>query len=83
MFHAVAVASYLGRLGPRVLPLGLGGVPILFGGGVLSDTYPDVFRCILHVSCMYPEGYMYPLCILMYLKMYLKCPVIFEYTYCI
>ena len=29
------------------------GFPILFGGGFLSDTYPDVFRCILHVSCMY------------------------------
>jgi len=26
------------------------GFPILFGGGFLSDTYPDVFRCILHVS---------------------------------
>ncbi len=24
--------------------------------------------CILHVSCMYLEGYMYPECILMYLK---------------
>ena len=44
------------------------GFPILFGGGFLSDTYPDVFWCILHVSCMYPEGYMYPSCILMYLK---------------
>jgi len=36
---------------------GLGGGPILFGGGVLSDTYPDVFRCIL-------QGCMYPACIL-------------------
>ena len=27
-----------------------------------------VSLCILHVSCMYPEGYMYPECILMYLK---------------
>jgi hypothetical protein len=29
------------------------GFPIIFGGSFLSDTYPDVFRCILHVSCMY------------------------------
>jgi hypothetical protein len=42
--------------------------------------YSDV---ILHVSCMYSEGYMYPLCILMYLKMYLKCPVIFQENTCI
>ena len=36
---------------------GKGGFPIQY-----------VSFCILHVSCMYPEGYMYPECILMYLK---------------
>ena len=70
-------------LGGSASARGAGGFPILFGGGFLSDTYPDVFRCILHVSCMYSEGYMYPLCILMYLKMYLKCPVTFQENTCI
>ena len=43
----------------------------------VSCMYPAM------VSCMYSEGYMYPLCILMYLKMYLKCPVIFQDNTCI
>ena len=54
---------------PRALRIrGRGG--FLYKLGVVSYTirilmYP---ACILHVSCMYPEGYMYLECILMYLK---------------
>ena len=48
----------------RPIP-GLGGVSYT-NWGWFPIRY--VSWCILHVSCMYPEGYMYPLCILMYLK---------------
>jgi hypothetical protein len=34
-----------------------GGVVIEFGGVCYQDTYPDMYR---DVSCVYPEGYMYP-----------------------
>jgi hypothetical protein len=49
-----------------------GGAPRGSGGGSYTNWgwFPIqyVSLCILHVSCMYPEGYMYPECILMYLK---------------
>jgi hypothetical protein len=36
--------------------------------------------CILHVSCMYPAGYMYPESILMYLKCILNVSYMFCYN---
>ena len=44
---------------------GCGGVSYTNWGGFPIQY---VSWCILHVSCMYSEGYMYPECILMYLK---------------
>jgi hypothetical protein len=78
-----------GRL-RRGRPPGVGGGFLSFFGG---GSYRIRILMYFDVSCMYPacilkeEGYMYTLCILMYLRcntqMYLKCPVTFQENTCI
>ena len=58
--RALRIAYCVLRIGAK----GQVGFPIRLGG----VSYTIRILMYLDVSCVYPEGYMYPLCILMYLK---------------
>jgi hypothetical protein len=66
---------------PRGLEVwcGAGQFPIVFGYSFLSDTYPDVSWCILHVSWRIHVSRVYP----DVSQMYLTSPVTFQENTCI